>query len=287
MRSTAGRRTCRCLPQPTPDRLFVTRVLTAAILLAAFLAALLWLDRLLFALLAALIVALAGYEWAMLGKTSRSSAFAYAAICAILCYSLAQEARLTQWICAAAGLFWISAAPWWLARGVAPAPAPAGLTLAVGAVVLVPAGLAMAALPRDQLLMGLGLIWTADTGAYLAGRAFGRRKLAPSISPGKTWEGVAGGAVGCIIYAIIWAFSDPELRARVQGLIWVPYLAGVLLLCALSVIGDLFESALKRRAGAKDSGTLLPGHGGVLDRIDSATATLPGALLLMQAIGAT
>ena len=173
-------------------------------------------------------------------------------------------------------MFWISAAPWWLARGVAPAPAPAGLTLAVGAVVLVPAGLAMAALPRDQLLMGLGLIWIADTGAYLAGRAFGRRKLAPSISPGKTWEGVAGGAAGCIIYAIIWAFSDPELRARVQGLIWIPYLAGVLLLCALSVVGDLFESALKRRAGAKDSGTLLPGHGGVLDRIDSATATLPG-----------
>jgi phosphatidate cytidylyltransferase len=175
--------------------------------------------------------------------------------------------------------------PYGLARGVA--PAPAGLTLAAGLVAIVPAGLAMAALPRDRLLMGLGLIWIADTAAYLAGRAFGRRKLAPSISPGKTWEGVAGAAAGCTIYAIIWAFFDPELRARVQGLVWIPFLAGTLLLCALSVVGDLFESALKRQAGAKDSGALLPGHGGVLDRIDSATATLPGALLLMQAIGAT
>jgi phosphatidate cytidylyltransferase len=265
--------------------LFLTRLLTAAVLLAAFLAALFWLDRALFALLAALIVALAGYEWATLGKTGRGFAVVYAAVCAVLCYSLAQEARLAPWVCAAAGLFWISAAPWWLARGVA--PASAGLTLAAGAMVLVPAGLAMATLPRSQLLMGLGLIWIADSGAYFAGRAFGRRKLAPSISPGKTWEGVAGGAVGCVIYAIIWAFSDPELRARVQGFVWIPFLAGTLLLCALSVVGDLFESALKRQAGAKDSGKLLPGHGGVLDRIDSATATLPGALLLMQAIGAT
>jgi phosphatidate cytidylyltransferase len=265
--------------------LFFTRVLTASALLGAFLAALFWLHRTGFAVLAAVIVALAGYEWAMLGRTSRWFSCAYGAACAVLCFMLAQEASLTRWICGAAGLFWITAVPYWLARGVA--PAPVGVTLAAGAVAIVPAGLAMATLPREQLLMGLGLIWVADTSAYLAGRAFGRRRLAPSISPGKTWEGVAGAAVGCTIYAIIWAFFDPELRARVQGVVWVPFLAGTLLLCALSVVGDLFESALKRQAGAKDSGKLLPGHGGVLDRIDSATATLPAALLLMQAIGAT
>ena len=159
------------------------------------------------------------------------------------------------------------------------------LLLAAGVVVLVPAGMAMASLPPRYLLMALGLVWVADSAAYFTGRAFGKRKLAPKISPGKTWEGVAGGALGCIIYAIIWATFDPQMRARVQGEIWMPFLAGTLLLCALSVMGDLLESALKRQAGAKDSGKLLPGHGGVLDRIDSATATLPVALLLVQAVG--
>ena len=149
------------------------------------------------------------------------------------------------------------------------------------------AGIAMAVLPAGQILMILGLTWISDTCAYLAGRAWGRRKLAPSISPGKTWEGVAGGAIGCVIYAIIWAVLEPDLRVRVQGGIWLLLLAGTLLLCALGIVGDLFESALKRQAGAKDSGRLLPGHGGVLDRIDSATAALPVALLLMQAIGNT
>ena len=161
-----------------------------------------------------------------------------------------------------------------------------GVGMVVGLAVLIPAGLAMSVLPPRQLLMVLGLIWISDTAAYLAGRAFGRRKLAPSISPGKTWEGVAGGAIGCLIYAIIWATFDADLRARVQGIVWLPFLAGTLLLCALGVVGDLFESSLKRQAGAKDSGKLLPGHGGVLDRIDSATATLPVALLLMLAMGA-
>ena len=135
--------------------------------------------------------------------------------------------------------------------------------------------------------MLLGLVWIADTAAYLTGRAFGKHKLAPVISPGKTWEGVAGGVGAVVIYAIIWALFDPGLAARVQGAVWLPYLAGAVLLCAASVVGDLLESAAKRRAGAKDSGRLLPGHGGVLDRIDSASATLPVGLLLMQAIGAT
>jgi len=133
----------------------------------------------------------------------------------------------------------------------------------------------------------LGLVWISDTAAYLVGSAVGKHKLAPSISPGKTWEGVGGAAVGGLIYAIICALLDPGLQARVQGAVWVPYLGGAVLLCTVSVLGDLFESALKRQAGAKDSGRLLPGHGGVLDRIDSATATLPVALLLLQAIGAT
>jgi phosphatidate cytidylyltransferase len=265
--------------------LFLTRALTATVLLAAFIAALFWLERSHFAMLVSVVVGLGGYEWARLNNAGRAVAAAYGAVYAGICFSFAQTLWLVPWICAAAGVFWMTTAPYWLAKGFSPAPIGAGM--AVGAVVLIPAGLAMIALPPEQLLMIMGLIWISDTGAYLAGRACGRRKLAPSISPGKTWEGVAGGAFGCVIYAIIWAFSDADLRARVQGVTWIPFLAGTLLLCALGVVGDLFESALKRQAGAKDSGKLLPGHGGVLDRIDSATATLPVALLLMQAIGAT
>jgi len=185
----------------------------------------------------------------------------------------------------AAALFWLVLVPWWLMRGVT---SRAMLVLsAAGFAVLVPAGLAMAAMQPARVLMLMGLVWIADTAAYLAGSVFGRRKLAPSISPGKTWEGVAGGALAGLIYAIICAGLDPELDARVRGAGWVPYLAGALVLCAAGVVGDLFESAVKRQAGVKDSGSLLPGHGGVLDRIDSATATLPLGALLLAWIGAT
>ena len=275
----------RCARPPTPDRLFLTRALTAAVLLAAFVAALFWLDRQEFAMLVSVVVGIGGYEWARLIKLGQPPAAAYGAACAGIGFWLTQTVWLAPWIGAFSGVFWVIAAPYWLRRGFGPVPIGAGI--AVGGVVLLPAALAMSVLPPGQLLMILGLIWISDTGAYLTGRAFGRRKLAPSISPGKTWEGVAGGAIGCLIYAIIWAYSDPDLMARVQGSIWIPFLAGTLLLCALGVLGDLFESGLKRQAGAKDSGKLLPGHGGVLDRIDSATAALPLAMLLMQAMGTT
>lgn len=264
--------------------MLLTRVLTVAVLLPAFLAALFLLDRSQFAIVVSLVVGIGAHEWARLIKAPQVAAAAFAVILAVLCFSLAQAMWGTLWICALGGVFWVSVAPYFLATGFRSAPMGAGM--AVGLVVLIPAGLAMSALPPRQLLMILGLIWISDTAAYLAGRAFGRRKLAPSISPGKTWEGVAGGAIGCLIYAIIWATFDADLRARVQGIVWIPFLAGTLLLCALGVVGDLFESSLKRQAGAKDSGKLLPGHGGVLDRIDSATATLPVALLLMLAMGA-
>jgi len=265
--------------------LFVTRVLTAAVLLTGFAAALFWLNRSQFAWIALAIVGLGGYEWARLVKAGRGLAAAYGATCAGACYLLLQSEALAPWICAVAAVFWMTAAPYLLARGVAAVPVATGLTL--GTVILVPPGVAMSFLPATQLLMVLGLIWISDTAAYLAGRAWGRRKLAPSISPGKTWEGVGGGAIACTIYAIIWALFDPDLRTRVQGSVWIPFIAGTLLLCALGVVGDLLESGLKRQAGVKDSGRLLPGHGGVLDRIDSATATLPVALLLLLAIGAT
>jgi len=188
-------------------------------------------------------------------------------------------------IFAAAGLFWTLAAPMWLWLGVG--SRNRALLPAAGLVVLVPAGLAAAFLPPSVLLALIALVWVADTAAYFAGRAFGRRKLAPSISPGKTWAGVGGAILATAAYAIICAVSIPSLANRVTGLMWLPYLAGAGVLCFVSVVGDLFESALKRQAGVKDSGMLLPGHGGILDRIDSATAALPVGAVLFHLILAT
>ncbi|MEW6689611.1 MAG: phosphatidate cytidylyltransferase [Pseudomonadota bacterium] len=265
--------------------MFVTRLLTAAALLAAFLWALFWLDRAAFSIVAALIVGSGAFEWARLsGVRSPWLAVLYGAACAFLCLSLLQISRLLPWIYASSLLLWLIAVPYWLARGFAPA-AQRALPV-IGVLVLVPAGVALAAMPPLLALLALGLVWVADTGAYLAGTILGRHKLAPAISPRKTWEGVAGGAIAGLIYAIICAMFTPGLEARVEGAIWVPFVAGTLLLFALSVAGDLLESALKRRAGAKDSGSLLPGHGGVLDRIDSATAVLPAAALLAGTLGA-
>ena len=172
----------------------------------------------------------------------------------------------------AAVLFWVIVAPIWLARGVSPQHRIA--LLAAGFIILVPAALALAALPPLQVLAVLVLVWVADSAAYFVGRAWGRRKLAPSISPGKTWEGAWGGIAGALAYAII-------CRGLAGAVAWMPLVAGAALLAVLSIVGDLFESAAKRQAGVKDSGTLLPGHGGILDRIDSATATLPLAALLL------
>jgi phosphatidate cytidylyltransferase len=165
-----------------------------------------------------------------------------------------------------AAAFWILVAPLWLWRGVS--AAHKRILALAGVVVLLPAGLAMLALPPGHLLAVLVLTWIADTAAYFAGMRYGRHKLAPGISPGKTWEGAAGGIGAVLAYAAV-------LGAVAGGIPWLPLIAAALLLAVLSIVGDLFESAAKRQAAVKDSGALLPGHGGILDRIDSATATLP------------
>jgi phosphatidate cytidylyltransferase len=137
------------------------------------------------------------------------------------------------------------------------------------------------------LFLVLGLVWIADTAAYFAGNAFGRRRLAPAISPGKTWEGVAGAVAATLAYAIIFAVPGAPLAAYARQAGWTGYLGAVVLLCAVSVLGDLFESALKRQAGVKDSGSMLPGHGGILDRIDSILSALPTAAVLLYWITTT
>lgn len=266
--------------------MLLTRILTAAALLAAFLTANFALGRPQFAVVVTIVVALAAYEWGKLCRLTSMIALLYALLLAATLGALAllllpvatwHSSVLGMFV--VAGLFWVLGVPIWLWRGVA--GRVSGALPVAGIIVLVPAGLASISMQPWTLLGVLVFVWVADTAAYFTGRAFGRRKLAPSISPGKTWAGVGGALLATLAYAIICAIWIPTLAGRVTGIAWVPYIAGAGLLCFVSVVGDLFESALKRQAEVKDSGTLLPGHGGILDRIDSATATLPvGALLL-------
>ena len=174
--------------------------------------------------------------------------------------------------------------PVWLWNGVRASAVPLA---AGGFVVLLPAALAMMVLPVAAVLAVLVLVWVADIAAYFVGSRFGRHKLAPSISPGKTWEGAGGALAGVLVYATICGMLVPVVRDALTGSAgaWSGYLAAAAGLCAFSIVGDLFESAAKRQAGVKDSGTLLPGHGGILDRIDSATAALPLAALLWPLVG--
>lgn len=269
--------------------MLAVRTLTAVALLAALLAAVFFLERAVFALLTGAILACAAHEWAALSRLHGFSAIAYAAGCAALYGAVAAwawpidtSAMPVIAILIGAAAFWGLIVPLWLARGMQSSSHL--LLAAAGLAVLVPAALAMAALPPWQLLAILCLIWISDTAAYFVGRRFGRHKLAPSVSPGKTIEGAAGAILASLVYAVILALTMPAIGAHVKGLAWVAYAAAAMLLCASGIIGDLFESGAKRHAGVKDSGKLLPGHGGVLDRVDAVCAGLPvGALLVAWA----
>jgi phosphatidate cytidylyltransferase len=252
------------------------------VLIAALLAALFLLPRPAFIALAVLIVGASAFEWARLCRMTATKPWLYAGLAALLA-AVPAYAGAAAPVAAIGVAFWLVVAPLWLARGVRPAQVE--VLAAAGFAVLIPAAMAMALLQPAQLLLSLGLTWVADTAAYFTGRRFGKHKLAPGISPSKTWEGAAGGVLGTLAYAIICAGVLPELKA-LSGGAWIAYLAAALVLCMASIVGDLFESAAKRQAGVKDSGVLLPGHGGLLDRIDSATCMLPFAAFLWPLIGA-
>ena len=269
------------------------RVVTAAVLAAGFLAALAWLPPLGWTALTGVVLALAAWEWAGFARCAAGVRLAYAAasvavlVAAAHAFNLATGAAGTVALTPVYGLaagFWVVGAPIWLARR--PPAVPSALVLGAGWVVLLPAALALIHLrnldPRSLLLF-MALVWVADIAAYFVGRRFGRRKLAPRVSPGKTWEGLAAALVATGVYAFVWIiFARGASPAVVRDLPWSPAWMLVLVegLTVLSVIGDLFESAMKRQAGLKDSGGLLPGHGGVLDRIDALTPVLPVAALV-------
>jgi phosphatidate cytidylyltransferase len=246
------------------------------VLVAALLAALFFVPPLVLLALVAAVVALAGQEWGRLCRLGAGLSLLYGLLAVALYGALLSAPRDALFLVAT--LFWVLVVPAWLWHGVRTGQRAA--LLAAGIVVIVPTALAVVSMQPQVLLAVLLLVWIADIAAYFAGRAFGRRKLAPAISPGKTWEGVVAGTAGALAWAII-------CGTMTEGVYWAPFLAAAAMLAALSVLGDLFESAAKRQAGVKDSGSLLPGHGGILDRIDSMTAALPVAALLLPFVRGT
>lgn len=258
------------------------RVFTALVLLAVFLLALWWLPAWGWAAFVALVIGAAAWEWGGLGGFPATPRVFYAAFSAGVTLAVgvwlptaaavSHDLFVLKLVFAGATVFWLLIVPLWLIRKWRLAPAP--LAAAVGWAVLIPAACALMqlrALDPAIVLAAMAAVWVADIAAYFAGRAFGRHKLAPQISPGKTWEGVAGALLGVSVYGL----GMIAATGKNPWLTFYGALAGLALLTAVSVIGDLFESLLKRQAGMKDSGSLLPGHGGVLDRIDSLTSTLP------------
>jgi phosphatidate cytidylyltransferase len=277
------------------------RIITALVLLAILLPAMFYASATPFGLVTLVLLACAAWEWARLNAFGATAALATGGVCALLCgaswYAGWPAAGLgPAWLLV--GGFWVLASSWVLRAGATAWLAlPSWLRLVGGTLLLWAAWLAVMQarlLGINFLLSVLVLVWAADIGAYFSGRALGGRffanKLAPSVSPGKTWEGVVGGAVAVWLVALGWIYADahgaldsPSLYSQLWAMGAPVLLAGLLFLTAMSVVGDLVESLFKRAAGVKDSSNLLPGHGGVLDRVDALLPTLPLAMMLIGA----
>jgi len=253
------------------------RVITALLMLAGLLAAVFLLPNSGWWFACGLLGLAAAWEWAGLFRLPPAIRWGYGLVvsAAVVGFSAIGSAAIDATLFAVSALFWMLFAPPWLKQRWRVREG-AVVPLLLGLVVLVPAAVALARLREAHvwlMLAVMAVVWVADIAAYFGGRAFGRRKLAPEISPGKSWEGVYAGLLGVLIYgALVFSVWMPFVPQRLG---WPVTVMLLLALSALSVIGDLFESLLKRQAGIKDSSSLLPGHGGVLDRIDSLTSTLP------------
>ncbi|WP_137938340.1 phosphatidate cytidylyltransferase [Chitinivorax sp. B] len=262
-----------------------TRILTALVLLPIVLLAVFKLQGLAWAIFALLICALGSWEWARLCGWQSGRTTIFVCLTAVLgglgCVALPQLAVIQLAMMIPILFFWCLIAPAWLHfKWPLARLKSAGI---VGWLVLMGSWLAMVRWHEQTnghwlLLAVLMIAWVADTSAYFAGKAFGKRKLAPSISPGKSWEGVMGAYIGVTLYGVI--LANTPIGPQFGGYAMIP---AIWLLTALSVVGDLLESLFKRQAGLKDSSNLLPGHGGILDRIDSQLAVLPvsSALLIL------
>lgn len=255
------------------------RVITASILAVLVIWAVLKLPVAGFGAALLLMILPAAWEWARLAQLveTRARLLYVGGILALILALWPLQAAVAGGLMSLGVLGWCVLCGWLWSYSRHPqrrdAPALIG---AVGAVVLVLTWVALLGLRKQgqpdsghYVLFLLLLIWGADVGAYFAGRRWGQRRLAPAISPGKTWEGVAGAAAMTLLLAVAGLLALP-IGAR-----WPLFLALCVVTAGFSIVGDLFESMLKRQCGVKDSGTLLPGHGGVLDRVDSLTAAAP------------
>ncbi len=277
------------------------RVITAIVLLAVLLPALFYSTPFPFCLVALVLIAAGGWEWGRLNGCGQGFSIFLASATAGLCvlawyFGLLEKPLQMLWVFA--GAAWVMAGAGLLRLGVPGwARLPKALRLLGGVVVLFLAWLAIAqarVIGINFLLSVLLLVWVADIFAYFAGRTFGGRfsknKLAPGISPGKSWEGVWGGMAGVVVLAFAWLALDRQTAGfggSLYARLWAQHgvivmLLAVVFLAAMSVLGDLLESLIKRSAGAKDSSGLLPGHGGVLDRVDALLPTLPLAMMLVS-----
>ena len=280
------------------------RIITAVIMLAVLVAALWSASPVPFIVLALVMMAAAAWEWARLNGVQGAGALALGAAMVLAC-GLSWWAG---WVNEPFRAWWLVVALWVVVGGLLISVGvdgwsrvPAFLRLALGLAALWVAWLAVVQarlVGVNFLLSVLALVAAADIAAYFAGRAFGgqlvARKLAPSISPNKSWEGVFGGMAGVLLLAALWIFFDRQIAPadwsrslyshlwQGGGLVWL--VPSVIALAGLSVVGDLVESLVKRAAGAKDSSQLLPGHGGVLDRIDAQLPTLPFAMALVTVV---
>lgn len=271
-----------------------TRIVTAIVLVSAFLLALFYLPPIGWLAVSTLIAALAAWEWGALiglGRQARVLLGLAVVVVAVLTavaspgtVGIAVESDSTtialgRWFYYPSAAFWILVAPIWMKSRWKVYGSALGVL--VGAVVILPTWLALIQIKLAgelTLLAIMATVWLADIAAYFSGRTFGRHKLAPAISPGKTWEGAIGGVLAVVVYGFLFLSVLPKELAGSPGLLCVLLVA----FAAFSIVGDLFESLLKRQAGLKDSSGILPGHGGVLDRIDSLTSTLPMAAIALH-----
>jgi phosphatidate cytidylyltransferase len=261
------------------------RLLAALVLIPAFLAALWYLPQWAWAALMGAVVLLGADEWARLSGYPQLGRSAYlVATAAVLAGSyklLSAGASPAWWMLPLAVAFWLVVAPLWVG-GHWRASNPAVRAVA-GWIVLIPTWIAIVELRLigpGLVLYAMGMIWLADSAAYFSGRMWGRHKLAPTVSPGKTWEGVAGALFAVAVLAALVALVGKEFFLAGYAVEAWRLVVASWFIVGMSILGDLFESHIKRTAGVKDSGHLIPGHGGVLDRIDSQTAALPLFLAL-------
>lgn len=268
-----------------------TRIITATILMAVLLPILFLLPA--YYLGAFFLIALiaAAWEWSrLIAPEAKFAAWLYALFC-LLIIGLLLGIQMPTWqfsLMMMAVLFWFFIAPFMLAKGMSLSLVKLRVFYSILGLILLPATWFALVVLRDFglifLLTTMTLVWVADIGAYFVGKAMGRHKLAAQISPGKSIEGALGGLVFCYVYALLCTlylpFEDSIFGAWAIRFGWVPMFLMVSVLTAFSIFGDLFESQFKRLAGVKDSSHLLPGHGGVLDRVDALLPVMPIAALL-------